>query len=258
MSIRYDKTYNREIARVVKNFNQKRNRAIKRGFTHLPPRLLVSELKSRYASRAQLNKELRKIEAFNKRKDSLEVVELSGGVKAINWQLDYLKRNIEGAKQYFDREIKEMSKHDTVYDIGRRARLDTLRRQRNLLDLELSELSQSDFNTFQATINKYVQSNYRNERSFRGFMSVIEESMKYAGFSDREVKTLVDKFRVLTPNQFIDLYNDSHIIERIFELADSPTHGEGLKFTSNADDTRELLEGLTEEADSLIEEYKQK
>ena len=258
MSIRYDKGYNKEITRVVKNFNQKRNRAIKRGFTHLPPRLLVSELKSRYTTRSELNKELRNIEAFNKKKDSLEVVEMSGGAKAIKWELDYLKRNLQGAKDYYDREIKQLSKHDTIYDIGRRARLDTLQRQRNLLDLEITELSQPDFKTFQATVNKYVQSNYRNERGFRGFMSVIEETMKYAGFSNKEIKQLSDKFRILSPNQFIELYNDSHLIERIFELADSPIHGEGLKFTSNAVDTRDLLETLIEEADLLIEEYSQK
>ncbi len=258
MAIRYDKSYNKEISRVVKNFNQKRNRAIKRGFTHLPPRLLVSELKSRYETRPALNKELRKIEAFNKRKDSLEVVEMSGGAKAINWQLDYIKRNIEGAKAHFDREIAEMAKHDTVYDIGRRARLDTLQRQRDMLDLELTELSQDDFRTYQTIINKYVQYNHRADKTFKGFMAVVEESMKYAGFVDKDIKEFAKKFRVLTPNQFIDLYNDSHIIERIFELADSPKHGEGLKFTSDQEDTRELLEGLMEEADSLIEEYKQK
>ena len=48
MAIRYDANYNREISRVVKNFNNKRNRAIKRGLKNVPAPIKVSDLKARY------------------------------------------------------------------------------------------------------------------------------------------------------------------------------------------------------------------
>ena len=65
MAIRYDAALNAEIRRVVKNFNQKRNRAIKRGFSNLPPTMKVSELKARYEKRPELLRELKLISKFN-------------------------------------------------------------------------------------------------------------------------------------------------------------------------------------------------
>ena len=89
MAIRFDPALNKEIRRVVQNFNKKRNRAIQRGFHHLPPTLTVSELKNRYTKRSQLMRDLRLIKSFNKGKDeALRVVETSGGAKAIKWEYD--------------------------------------------------------------------------------------------------------------------------------------------------------------------------
>lgn len=259
MAIRYNKEYNAEIRRVVHNFNQMRNRAIKQGYTHLPPRLLVSELKSRYSTKSELDKELRFIESFNKKKeDALKVIETSGGAKAINWDYRRLKKNIAGAKEHYDRLIKEVSKGDTIYDIGKKHLLETYTRQREMLDLELAELSQQDFNTFRATINKYEKYNYLANRSYKGFLSEVLEVIKYSGYSEAVANEFVEKFSVLTPQQFVDLYNNSNLIKKVYDIADSPIHGGGLKFNTSKEDAREVVDALLEQADDMIGEYSQK
>ena len=256
MAIRYDKNLNAEIRRVVHNFNQKRNRAIKRGFTHLPPRLLVSELKARYSTKSELTKELKIIESFNKSKDdALKIVETSGGAKAIKWEYQYLKRNINAAKDHYDRLIKKASQYDTVYDIGRKHTLETLQRNREMLDLELSELSQNDFNTFKTTINKYIRYNYLADRYYKGFLTEVMAVIQYSGYDEKTANTFINKLKVLSPLQFIEMYNDSQLISRVYELADSPIHGKGMKFTTSADDAKMYIDTLLEEADALVEKY---
>ena len=257
MAIRYDKSFNKEITRVVHNFNQKRNRAIKRGYTHLPPRLLVSELKSRYTTKSELIKELKFIESFNKKKDLIKVVENEGGAKSIKWDYLRLKRNIEGAKKHYDRLIAEVAKGDTIYDIGKKHLLETYTRQREILDLDLSQLSQNDFNTFRATINKYEKFNYLASRSYKGFLSEVLEVIKYSGYSEEVANQFVEKFKVLTPQQFVILYNDSNLIKRVYDIADSPIHGASLKFNTDRRDAKEVIDALFEQTDEIIDEYKQ-
>ena len=65
MAIRYDPGYNKEIRNVVRNFNRKRNRAYARGFRDLPDLVKVSDLKARYSSREDLNKQLTMLKRFS-------------------------------------------------------------------------------------------------------------------------------------------------------------------------------------------------
>ena len=132
MAIRYDKAYNAEIARTVKNFNQSRNRAIKRGFKNVPAPMKVSDLKARYTSRQALNKQLTQLRKFSKTKNALREIETKGGVTAINWELNYLKSNMKAAKEFFQKEYKLVS--SKVGDFpGERMRLDAISKKAFIL-----------------------------------------------------------------------------------------------------------------------------
>ena len=219
MAIRYDKSFNQKINRIVHNFNQKRNRAIKRGFTHLPPKLTVSELKSRYDKRSDLNRELKLIEDFNKNKDdALKLVETSGGAKAIQWEYDYLKANIRYARRFFDREIQEANSLDTPMQVAKAEYLNNLKAKRDFLDLELAELSQPDFNTYRSTVNDYLYANTRNLNYYRNWLQEVEIIMKHLGYDKETINQFFEGFEQLSPRQFINMYRQSGLVSRIYEL----------------------------------------
>lgn len=257
MAIRFDKNYNREINRIVHNFNQKRNRAIKRGFTHLPPRLLVSELKSRYDTRSELNRELALIESFNKgRDDSLKIVETSGGAKAIQWEYDYLKANINQARAFFDRQIKEASDLDTTMVVAKAEYINNLKAKREFLDLELSELSQPDFNTYRSTVNDYLYDNTRNLRAYRNWLQEVEVIMKHLGFDNKTINQFFSGFEELTPRQFLNMYRQSGLVSRIYELYLPTKSYEDFRLSTTEDDAKELIRAFMEEKDTLISKAK--
>lgn len=257
MAIRFDKNLNSEMRRVVRNFNQKRNRAIKRGYHYIPQPLTVSELKRRYTSRSDLIRDLNRISQFNRGKDEvLKVVETSGGAKAIKWEYDYLKANLKYAQSFFDREIENASKLDTELNVAKMEYVNNLKTKRQFLELEFAELNQSQFNTMRATINEALNVNNRNLASYRGWMNEVENIMRYLGYSNKEINSFFKGFDELTPEQFLKMYRQNALVSRIYELY-IPSREEGFTLSTTEDDAKDLINTFIAEKQEMIEKAKQ-
>ena len=256
MAIRFDPDYNAEIRRVVKNFNQKRNRAIKRGYHYLPPALTVTELKSRYTTRRQLNRDLNYLRKFSSSGDkALKVIETSGGAKAIKWEYEYLKRNLKYAKDFFTREIEDAARLDTPMMVAKAEYINNLRSKRDYLNLELSQLSQSQFNTFRNTINEYLYANERNLNSYRNWMTEVEVIMRNLGYDNKTINQFFEGFDELTPRQFLNMYRQSALVSRIYELY-IPTKDFSFKLSTTEEDAKDLINTFMLEKDEMIKKAK--
>lgn len=257
MAIRYDTNYNAKINRVVKNFNQKRNRAIKRGFKNVPQPIKVSDLKARYTSRRELNKQLTQLAKFSRGGDAvLRQVENQGGATAIKWELDYLKANVKAARKFFADEYRTVAAKVGDFP-GERMRLDTIAKKLSTLDLDLAYMSQSQFNSYRAAINEYINKPKNYAAGYRGFLAEVESVMRMVGIEESDIDKFFDKFKVLTPDQFHQLYENSDLIGRVYELADSPEYEGSLKLTTGKDEARVLIDTLIEETDDLVDMAKQ-
>lgn len=256
MAIRFDPAYNAEIRRVVRNFNQKRNRAIKRGYKYLPPKMTVSELKSRYTSRSQLNRDLNALKRFNREGDkALKVVETSGGAKAIKWEYDYLKRNLQYAKEFYDREIEDAARLDTPMMVAKAEYINNLRSKRDYLNLELAELSQSQFRTFRNTINEYLYANERNMSGYRNWMNEVELIMRNLGYDNKTINKFFEGFNELSPRQFLTMYRQSQLVSRIYELY-IPTKDHSFRLSTTEEDAKDLINTFMVEKDEMIKKAK--
>lgn len=256
MAIKFDKAYNAEIRRVVRNFNQKRNRAIKRGYKYLPPKMTVSELKSRYTSRSQLNRDLNALKRFNREGDkALKVVETSGGAKAIKWEYDYLKRNLQYAKEFYDREIEDAARLDTPMMVAKSEYINNLKSKRDYLNLELAELSQSQFRTFRNTINEYLYANERNMNGYRNWMNEVELIMRNLGYDNKTINKFFEGFNELTPRQFLTMYRQSQLVSRIYELY-IPTKDHSFRLSTTEEDAKDLINTFMVEKDEMIKKAK--
>lgn len=256
MAIKFDKAYNAEIRRVVRNFNQKRNRAIKRGYKYLPPKMTVSELKSRYTSRSQLNRDLNALKRFNREGDkALKVVETSGGAKAIKWEYDYLKKNLQYAKEFYDREIEDAARLDTPMMVAKAEYINNLKSKRDYLNLELTELSQSQFRTFKNTINEYLYANERNMNGYRNWMNEVELIMRNLGYDNKTINKFFEGFNELTPRQFLTMYRQSQLVSRIYELY-IPTKDHSFRLSTTEEDAKDLINTFMVEKDEMIKKAK--
>lgn len=257
MAIRYDTNYNAKINRVVKNFNQKRNRAIKRGFKNVPQPIKVSDLKARYTSRRELNKQLTQLAKFSRGGDAvLRQVENEGGATAIKWEFDYLKSNVKAAKKFFANEYRTVAAKVGDFP-GERTRLDTISKKLATLDLDLAYMNQQQFNSYRSAINEYINKPKNYAAGYRGFLAEVEGVMKLVGIEDSEIDKFFEKFKGLTPEQFHQLYENSELISRVYDIADSPEYDGTLKLNTTKAEAKNLINTLMEEADDLIDMAKQ-
>ena len=255
MAIRYDPGLNKEIRRVVNNFNRKRQRAIKRGYKDMPPRMYVSELKARYQNRGELKSELARLENFNKGGDrALATVENSGGAHAIKWEYDYLKANQQRTIDYLQREYNRLTRLDAKYP-GQRQRLDAVAANLSIAQMNIDYMNQDQFKSYRAGVRTYLNSMRKNAGAYRGFMSAVETLMRYSGIPEKTINNFFDKFKVLTPDEFTYLYETNDLISLIFDTFDSYGNGE-VKIYASDEETKDRINALLEETDDFIEQAK--
>lgn len=255
MSIKYDPALNEQIRSIVRNYNKRRNRLEKRGFIHLPPPVKVSELKSRYEVRSQLVKELNRLKNLGAG-EVLRQVETEGGVKAVEWKYKYLKNNLNAAKEYFTREYERISKRAAKFP-GEKEHVFTVQNKLSILDLDINYMNQKQFRAAVSAVNEYAKSPTRIKNSYRGFLSEVDMVMDRLNIDKETRDRFFNKFKKLTPTQFLYAYDNNDIIGRIYDLADSPEYG-GIKLNTTKEDAKDLIDVLMEEADDIVANAKLK
>lgn len=253
MAIRYSKELNARLRREVDNYNKKRKRAIQRGFRQLPPAMKVSELKARYTVKSDLDREINRLRRFNIT-NALERVETQGGIDSTSWELKYLKGNVRNARDYFERELKRVSKRVAKFP-GEAERLNNIKAKIDILDIDLSYMDQEQFRSARRAIFEYVEAPAKRKAGYRGFLSEVDLVMQRLGYSQDEIDSVLNKFNKLNPEQFLYAYDHFDIISRVYELADSPTYG-GLKMNTSDKDAEDLIDTLKRDADKIIKDAK--
>lgn len=254
MAINYTPDYNAKLRREVQNFNKKRNRAIKRGFTNVPPLQKVSDLKARYTNRNELDRELKRLQSFTQ-KDLTNKIENRGGAKAIAWDYQNLKTNAKAAKGYFEREYERVSKRTGRFP-GERLYLDNIKAKMDLLDLNLAYMTQSQFNSAKAAINEFSKSIAQKNAEYRGFLSEVDWVMETLNIPNDQRDAFFKKFQGLTANQFLYAYDNNDIIGRVYQLYLKPKDGGEATLNTSEEDAEDLIGTLMEEADDIVEDAK--
>lgn len=256
MGIRFDAGYSKEIRDIARNYNKRRNRLIKEGYKNVPRPALVSELKNRYDKRSDLNRELERLKGL-KGKDILQKVETAGGVKVNSWEFDYVKANIKNAKEYFQREYERVSKRVAKYP-GERQYLDNIQAKINLLGLDYNYMSKSDFRSTITTIDEFAEYPSIQKIRYRGFLSEVDWVMEKVGYDKEKRDKFFKKFSKLTPSQFLYAYDNNDIIGRIYRLYHKNYGEDEAHLTDTTENVDELLDILTEQADTIVKEAQEK
>lgn len=260
MAIRYTPKYNKEIRRVVYNFNQTRKRANQAGYakSKIPNSVKVSELKATFKNRRELNKELTRLKNFS-RKSLKQVVETEGGAVTNEWNINYLKSHTNAAREHFNNRRELLEKKIKNGLPGERMALDNVESKLNILNLDLNTISEQQLKSYESTITEYLKFSNRSARGYRGFLSEVDFVMGNVGISEEDKKAFFNKFNQLTPEQFQYLYDNSDLINRIYMLVDSPQHGGTKEVTMNASPkaAKGMINTLFDEVDDLILDAKE-
>ena len=243
MAIRYTPEYNAEIRRRVNNFNQNRKRAELAGVpkNRLPNPVKVSELKANIKTKSK--------KATNDR------INIGEDFKTTKWNYDYLKINRNLAKEYFENEYKRVEKR-VLFLFGEHNYLDTISAKIELLSKDINTLEDREFRASLNAVNEFMHAPSQRKTAYRGYLMVVEEVMDTLNIDKATKDAFFKKFEQLTPTQFLYMYDNNALIERVYELYFKRNENGEVQLNTDVDSANEIIEELLEQADLMIEDAK--
>lgn len=256
MAIRYTPEYNAEIRRRVHNFNQTRNRAEKAGVpkNRLPNPVKVSELKSNYKTKRELERALNQLDKFSK-KSTNQRINITDDFKTTKWNYDYVKGNRDLAKEYFKKEFERVEKRVSHYP-GERDYLNTISAKIDILGKDINKLEEREFKASLSAVNEFMNAPSQRKSAYRGYLTVVEDVMDTLNIDSNKKNAFFKKFEQLTPTQFLYMYDNNALIERVYELYFKRNENGEVQLNTDVDSANEIIDELLEQADLMVEDAK--
>ena len=254
MAIRFTPEYNKYINKIVQNYNKRVSRANTLGKINksaLPEKVSVKTLKKSYTNRADLDRELKNLAMF-KRKDARAD---KGSVA--KYDVELIKQNRKATIKYFEKQAsyaREKLKNNFPLQ---RERLNEIEANLDILYKGVKGASPAELKAMERYVDKYRKSFERQATGYRGFLSEVDGIMEKLSIPKDERDNFFEKFSQLSEAEFYDLYERNDLINKIYQIADSPKYTGGkLVMHTGANEARNYINTLMEEADVLIAETK--
>lgn len=250
--------------KIGKNFNAKRtyNQSKTRGKGMLPRKISARELEDRYSDkpRAELEKQLRLYKEFGKR-DALDLAFPNTASRMSKWEAKFFDVNREKTRKFYDDEIADLERiidGKEQFHLRQHDRLTNLMRMREKLDKDLSTLSEDEIKTLRSVYAYAERSEIVKQQGFRLYLSQLERTMTNLGYPKEAIDTLLNKFNVLSENEFHEMVTNEDLIDAIYDLIDSPKKRGKFELMTDENRARAIITEIENRADELILKYKTK
>lgn len=253
MAINYDSKYNKKIRRDVYNFNQRVRRAKARGIKNLPDEIETSALKRRFDTRADLNRELKLLREY--RAENLREINATDKIKTTEWNLRFIDINREKAKKYWQEQIDIMQPRTKNYP-GERQRLDTAKKNLEVLNYDINEVTQEKFDSIAGAINSFIRARNRMGSGYRGFLSEVEDVMDTIGVDEKVKNRFFKKLDTLNQEDFFYMYDKNDLIRRIYDLYVEKDEEGNVILNTTRSDAQGLIDMLLDNIDVYVDEAK--
>ena len=246
----------------VTNFNAKQryNKSKTRNRGMLPRKLSVKTIKTKYADKPkeELERQLELYKEFGKR-DALDLAFPETGSRLSKWEANYFKANREKTKKFYDEEIADLQNiiggKSELYQ-RQHQRLVNLSRQREKLDKDLSTLDENEIKSMRTVYEYAERSELSKQQGFRTYLSQLERTMDNLGYSKSEINGLINKFNVLSENEFYEMMLNEDLIDAVYDLIDSPKGRGKYELMTDENRARAIVTDIQNRVDSLIAKYK--
>lgn len=257
---------NKEMQRIVKNFNARVKRLENYGVQYLPDHQTLKDLKKTFANQRDLNRRLRQLQSFNRQNATKIVTVGKDRVKMSQWQRNNFYNDRRVAKRRIEREIGDIQNAISCRT-RKNAPVQTLKREylnQRLDELEmisrpLRNLSRSEIRTSTATAEKEVNRFKRDATFKQNFFNMMFRDAKFTGNYDERVMSIRGKLSQLTPQQLLMAYYAEPALKHFVEYYGSKDFSrskEADEAEVNKMDTN--IDNLLGKVDSIVAEFKDK
>lgn len=247
-----DKNLNRRLTEAVRNYNLKIERARKAGVpkNRLPVPVQASDIRESLVLSRNIEKEIKRLEKFSRA--STEKVKLGKNVYGALWMKEYFKNNRTQAINYYESELRRLNKRAKKFP-GESGYSDTVKAKLDVLNKNIDEMDEHEFKAGIRAIEKFIEVPSLRKTQYREYLEVVDKLMDTLGYSEKVKDEFFKKFQVLTPTQFLYMYDETDLIARIYNLYQGrDDDGEIVLNTGTADEAKELMDLLLQDVDYYI------
>lgn len=266
MAIRYDKKLEKEINRILRNYNQKINRLIKSEKDYiLPAKITKQEIKSQFNTRKELKNYLNQISKFSLR-GAEKTITLSTGVSLSKYEYDYLRAEKSRILRQLTREQKVLETtaptifgKKQAYSFAKMGDIEylNLKTRKKALQKDITKLNKDELKRYKELLEK-TKSNkeYYNNIFQNNYLDILTSLGYYVGYDNEKLRELENKLINLKPNTFYKLYKSEKAIKSILDYYPIIT-GRLRDFNPEDifEDVSDLYNGLIENLDDILESY---
>ena len=241
--IRYNSTDNKNIERVVSNFNRKIARLQKAGYSQLPSKVSIRTIKSQFSTRRDLNVYLRDLQRFGRR--GAEDIVTIDGKDFTKYDIDIFRRSLRREKSRLEREIVQAQTMATQYPMQHDVYTANLKARRSALSGKWADIITTQVR------EKLIEEPYRHAVIYDNYLEILFQDAYQIGFEDEKIEYIKERLLKLPPRKFIRALEDDPNIQYIFDYYHSLTR------TSYMDNNAyDAFQQIYENIDAIVEKYR--
>ena len=241
--IRYNSTDNKNIERVVSNFNRKIARLQKSGYSQLPSKVSIRTIKSQFSTRRDLNVYLRDLQRFGRR--GAEDIVTIDGKDFTKYDIDIFRRSLRREKSRLEREIAQAQTMTTQYPMQHDVYTANLKARRSALSGKWADIITTQVR------EKLIEEPYRHAVIYDNYLEILFQDAYQIGFEDEKIEYIKERLLKLPPRKFIRALEDDPNIQYIFDYYHSLTR------TSYMDNNAyDAFQQIYENIDAIVEKYR--
>lgn len=261
--MKFTKSQNAELRRVVDNFNKKVKLLEQQGIK-APEHVKVRELKETIGNQRELNRRMNQLKKFSVKSGKTMVRVGKDRVKMSKWQRDILYANRRVAKRRLEKEVGQYQRA-IASKSAKKAPVQAMKKevlanklsQLEYVSRDISSMSKSQLETAISTAEHEVNK-YRSDKNFYdNFFDMMFKDAQVTGLKDKRLSTIKNKLRQLSPEQLYIAYNAEPMLKHFVEyysvkdfnaLQSEADEAEINKMNTN-------IENLLSKVDSIVSEF---
>lgn len=267
MAIRFDKDFNAEIRRVVKNYNRRIQRLETSGnyaFPELlPEKVSVRHLKSTYTERSLLARRLKELEKI--RSSSSELVTLKSGLKLPRFEYEQFKQSKAAVRRALTAEKHRLLSVKLRFagrslgfsraELGD-TRLQTVEATQRALQQEIDTLSASEYAKQSKIIARQINRKIAQKKFYGDYLDMLFDVGVEIGYDQERINYMRERLAKLNDTEFIRLFNDDEAIKRVVFYYSIQTHSRDGKFSGEQTaQIKQVYDELWENFSIILEDY---
>ena len=208
-TINWHRSDEQELRRVVKNFNSKLSRIMKKNpeiAEYLPERMSYKELRENITSRQELNRELKSMKRFSQ-KGSEELVKSKSGLTVTKWEKKEVGIQVAIINRERTRKRKLLEAEEAT---SRGQKLNLTRSQMNSIRMNelnkkifnFDKIKKSDWSKYKATVKRQSHPDFQSEADEHLRDNYIKGLIEIFGETD-DILELIEEIKNLSLKEFI-------------------------------------------------------